>query len=182
MSKKAASTAQPAKSKKAQDVSGEQLSAIRDLLFGAQVSQIETTISDHHKHFSDRLNNLESLIKKTSDQIEKHIQKAVTDINKSMESHHLEHVSQEGILEEKLESIGKSLNDFQEQTENEFGEAHTELDNAAKEIYNSLEKEVKLLSKKIDKTSKDLSSNKADRKTLATLLESMASNLNQSQA
>ena len=42
--------------------------------------------------------------------------------------------------------------------------------------------EVKNLTRKIEAASKELGNNKADRKTLANLLESMANNLTETQA
>jgi|GEM_PF-1451402 len=182
MTRKATQSSQSAKNKKSPDPSVTQLTAIRDLLFGEQIARLEKTIEEQRQFFSDQLAHLESQFKQSNERIENQIQSAIVELNQSIDNIHNEHISQEGILEDKLSYIGKSLDEFQSQTEHEFGTTHTELDNAAKEIYNSIEKEVKTLSKKIDKTSKELSSNKADRKTLANLLESMASNLNQSQA
>ncbi|TQV89353.1 hypothetical protein [Aliikangiella coralliicola] len=174
-------TAGSSKRKKTQNGPEEKLLAIRDLLFGEQVAQLESSINDQHKQLSRRLDNLESLVKKKTEQINKKIQATADQINDLMENNRLEHVSQESILEEKLSALTKSLNEFQQLTENGFGDAQSELNSASKAIYRSIDKEVKKLSDKIDKKSKELSNNKADRKTLATMLESMAVNLNQSQ-
>lgn len=180
--KKSTATKTTVKTKATSNDSAEKLLAIRDLLFGEQVSQLESTINSHNKSITTRIDKLEKLITKTQQQFKDNINKAVEKINDTIDSHHSEHESQESILEDKLMALGKSLEQYQNQTEGDFNEAQNELSNAAKEIYNSLESEVKQLSDRIDKTSRELSSNKADRKTLASLLEGMASNLNKSQA
>ncbi len=163
------------------DETPDKLASIRQLLFGEEVERLENSMTQQQKLFTERLSGLEALIKTTSAQIEKQIQSAVSELNRAVDNHHNEHIQQEGKLEQKIIDFSSRLKEFQSHTKHDLTEAHNELDLTAKQIYQSLEKEIKRLSIKIEKTSQELSSNKADRKTLATLLESMASNLNDSQ-
>ncbi|WP_144394268.1 hypothetical protein [Pleionea sediminis] len=160
----------------------EQLSSIRKLLFGEDVARLELALEQQRKYMDTQLKKMEDLIKSTGSQLESQIKSAVSDIQGSLDSIHTEHSQKETRLERKLQDVGKRLTEFKSNTKTDLSEAHKELDQISKKIYKSLDKEVKQLTLKIDNTSKELSSNKADRKTLATLLESMATNLNQSQA
>lgn len=185
MTKKATTPTKSKTSKKNSPLESNQedkLFAIRDLLFGEQVSQLEAAITNLNAEMEKRFNTLEKNLDKASSQFNAALDTAVADLNESLDKNHLEHVSQEAIIEDNLGSLSKAFNQFQEQTGDNLDNAEKALKEASKTIYRSLEKEVKSLNKKIEKASKELSSNKADRKTLASMLETMATNLNQPQA
>jgi len=160
----------------------EQLTAIRDLLFGEQVSALEQAIQNQSNSLNQRLDNLEALIAKNSAEFSRQLSEASKAIKSDLENNRLEHVSQEGILEEKLEVLNGQFENFQQATEKDFTESHNALTKSSKELTKSINTEVDKLAKQIEKASSELSTNKADRKTLASLLESMASNLTESQA
>lgn len=167
---------------KASNQSIEKLSAIRDLLFGEQVSELEKSSKEQHQALNKRLDNLEDLIAKSSAEFSKQLTGISKKFTDDLENNRLEHVSQESILEDKFSSIESQLSDYQQQSDKEFSQSHQSMLNMAKELEQSLADEVKRLNKKIEVASSELSANKADRKTLASLLESMASNLTESQA
>jgi len=160
----------------------DKLASIRDLLFGEEVSRIESLIAQHHQQFSERLERIESVIKSTEQQIEKHLSEAVVQLKQSLNSLDKEHTKQEDKLISKLDDVNSRFKSFQSNTLQDFSLAHNELDQATKEIYQSLAKEIKQVNSKIEAASKELGSNKADRQTIAHLLESMANNLIQPQA
>ncbi|MBV1909034.1 MAG: hypothetical protein KUG78_06900 [Kangiellaceae bacterium] len=162
--------------------SSNQLSSIRELLFGDQVAVLEKTIEQHNQTINKRLDSLEAMMKKNALDFSSQLAEAQEKIVHDLEENRLEHVSQEGILEEKLKSIENQLSEHQQQTEKEFTHSHNSLVQTAKELEQSLIEEVRRLNGKIEASSAELSTNKADRKTLASLLESMASNLTESQA
>lgn len=188
MNKKTTTSRPATRTKKAQGKasttprSEEQLLAIRDLLFGEQVATIQASIESLNAETNKRFTQLESQLAKTSEKFNQSLKNTTSDIKELIENHHLEHVSQESIIEENLGALSSAFDQFQSQTENDFSDAQKELNGASKALYKSLEKEVKALNKKIEKASEELSTNKADRKTLASMLENMASNLTQSQA
>lgn len=156
----------------------EQLVAIRALLFGEQVSKLEQSIQQHQDMLNERMDKLEALINKNNSEINKSIAKTKQTFADNLEENKLEHVSQEAILEESIAALDKSFGEFQQTTEQDFTETLNNLGRTANEINKSLEHEVKQLTKKIEDTSMELGENKTDRKTLASLLESMANNLN----
>jgi len=157
----------------------EQLTAIRALLFGEQVATLEQTIQQQNISLNERMNQLEALINKNHKEINQSIKEAKQTFADNLEENRLEHVSQETILEESVNDLDKRFEAFQQATEQDFTETLNNLSNTAKEINQSLAREVKQLTKKIEDASTELGTNKTDRKTLASLLESMASNLNQ---
>ncbi len=170
------------KSAKSSSDSSEKLASIKTLLFGEEVAQLEQALEKQRQYMDAQVTHLEELVKSTGQQLESQIKSSVDKIQKTLDSIHSEHTRQETLLDKKLLDVGKQLSEFQSLTQSGLKDAHQELDHISKEIYASLNKEVNQLSLKIDNTSKELGSNKADRKTLAMLLESMATNLNQSQA
>ncbi len=159
----------------------DKLTSIRQLLFGEEIARLDATIADHYKLFSEKFISLETLIKTSNDKIEKNIQSAMSELNQSISVNNNKHLQQEDKLEQKLIDFSSRFKEFKTHTEHDLSEAHSELETSATKIYKSLEKEVRLLSKKIEQTSQELSANKTDRKTLATLLETMAVNLIQGQ-
>ena len=182
-----AKSSQKAATKKAKETVSEtsqqdKLFAIRDLLFGEQVAQLESSIDSLNKLVETRFNQLEKHLEKTGNQFNKSLEQAINHLNEAIEKQHLEHTSQEAIIEDNLNSLSNAFQQFQNQTEDSLGDAEKALKQASKSLYNSLEEEVKSLNLKIEKASNELSTNKADRKTLASMLEAMATNLNQTQA
>ena len=175
-------SAEPTEAKQVANPSIEQLSAIRDLLFGEQVKVLEKSLKDQNDALNKRLDNLEALIAKTSSEFTKKLTETSEQITSNLENNRLEHVSQEEILEEKLEVFNGHFGDFQQNTEKEFTQAHNALVETSKEITKSINTEVDKLTNQIETASAELSATKADRKTIANLLESMATNLTESQA
>jgi len=162
--------------------SGEQLEQIRALLFGEQLYKLEQNIQLQQDNLSERLDNLEALINKNTGDLDKKVSDLQQGLLENLEANRLEHVSQEAILEESITRLDKRLDDFQQATEQDFSETLNSLNNTAKDINQSLQKEVQELTQKLEKASMELGANKTDRKTLAALLESMASNLTENQA
>ncbi len=160
----------------------QQLSEIRNLLFGEQVSSLQATIKKLNDDTNARLNDLEKLINKNNTESNKQLEKLSQQIAEDLETNRLEHVSQEGILEEKLEGLSGQLDNYQQEAEKEFKQTHDLIAKNTSDMNKSLKAEVEKLPKQIEKVSSELGTNKADRKTLATLLESMATNLTESQA
>ncbi len=162
--------------------SDDQLFAIRNLLFGEQVKQLESKIHEQDIKFNEKLDRIEALILKNHEDVSREINAASQRMANDLESNRIEHVSQESILEDTLSNLSDRLSAHQEHTDNNFKDALNTLNRTADEINHSLQREVEQLTLKLNAASTELSTNKADRKTLANLLESMASNLTESQA
>lgn len=174
-------SAEPSEAKSVSNQSTEQLSAIRDLLFGEQVRVIEQSLKEQNEALNKRLDDIEALIAKNSADFSKQLIKTSEKIISDLENNRLEHTSQEEILEQKLEAFNSQFGEFQQSTETEFSQAHSALVETSKELTKSINDEVVKLTHQINTASAELSANKTDRKTLANLLESMATNLTESQ-
>ncbi len=159
-----------------------QLTEIRDLLFGEQVSALQQLIHQHNDETKARLDALEGLINQYSDDTAKKIDQLSAKIAEDIESNRLEHVSQEAVLEDKLEGLGGNLDSYQQTTEKEFKQTHDLISKQHSEMSETLHREAEKLSTQIETVAEELTNNKADRKTLANLLESMATNLTETQA
>ena len=70
---------------------------------------------------------------------------------------------------------------FVSATQQEFKEVIQSLDNESNSLANSFDEQLKQLKIHLDKVSNELSSSKTDRKTLARLLATMATNLENDQ-
>lgn len=159
-----------------------QLTEIRQLLFGEQVESLKQTIQQHHQDTKARLDALEGLINKLAADTANNIDQLSTKIAEDIESNRLEHVSQEAVLEDKLEGLGGNLDSYQQNTEKEFKQTHELISHQHTEMSKTLQTEAEKLSTQIETVAQELTTNKADRKTLANLLESMATNLAETQA
>ncbi|MCW9017559.1 MAG: hypothetical protein OQJ89_11375, partial [Kangiellaceae bacterium] len=128
MNKKTTTSSSTAKTKKAQTKakatpgSEEQLLAIRDLLFGEQVSSIQASIENLNAETNKRFTRLESQLTKTSEKFNQSLKSTTTEIKELIESNHLEHVSQESIIEENLGALSSAFDQFQSQTENDLAQ------------------------------------------------------------
>ncbi len=159
-----------------------QLSEIRELLFGEQVSALQEIIQQHHQETQARLDSLENMINQNSKETANKIEQLSAKIAEDIETNRLEHVSQEAVLEDKLEGLDGSLNTYQQATEQEFKQTHELITKQHQEMSKALQGETEKLSNQIDTVAEELTTNKADRKTLANLLESMATNLTEAKA
>lgn len=160
----------------------EQLSAIRNLLFGEQLLKLEQTIQKQYEMLNDRIDDLEQLLTNNSEEFGKKLIAANHDFIENLKTNHLEHVNHENLLDKKITTMNKNLGEFQHTTEKDFVQARDTLAHTAEKINLSLNQEVKRLTEKIDSSSQELSAKKADRKAIASLLENMANNLTQSKA
>ncbi len=179
---KSANTADKNESKTPSPNPKSQLLEIRELLFGEQVSSLQQTIQQHNEETKARLDALESMINQYSADTAKKIDQLSAKIAEDIESNRLEHVSQEAVLEDKLEGLGGNLDNYQQTTEKEFKQTHELISKQHAEMSKALQGETEKLSTQIETVAEELTTNKADRKTLANLLESMATNLTETQA
>ncbi len=160
----------------------DQLAAIRNILFGEQILKLEQNIQNKFEMLNGRIDNLEKLISNNSDEFDKKLTASYHDLVEHLKTNDLKHVSHKSLLDKKLCTLDKNLDEFRHATEKDFVHTQDTLTHTANKINHSLNQEVKRLTEKIESTSKELSAKKADRKAIANLLESMASNLTQSQA
>ena len=157
----------------------DKLFMIRDLLYGEEVARIDAKIEHYRRYVEDRLKSIETKIETTGQQIQAFIQTSINELNHNLTDQNLKHMQEEDKLEKKLEDVGTKLTELEAHTQQDISITHEEIKQISEEIYQSLKSEVGQLTTKIDNTSKELSANKADKKTIANLLAGMANNLNQ---
>lgn len=157
----------------------DKLLVIRDLLFGEEVARIDAKIEDYQRQVENRLGDIEAKIEITGQRIQDFIQASVNELYESLSNQNLKHIEEEDKLEKKLEDVGCKLSELKAFTQQDLSNTHNEIKQVSQDIYRSLQLEVGELATRIDNTSRELSANKADKKTIANLLAGMANNLNQ---
>jgi seryl-tRNA synthetase len=161
-----------------QHTEDENISKIRDILFGNNISEID-------KRFHDQ----EALLRRNSDKIaedfqakinhlQDHFQNEINDLNKQLKADREENKRIHDQLFAKIDELWSSLNEFKQETSDnnrdirktqleQFNQINTKLTETDKEIKNILEN-----------NTRQLTEAKVDRKSLALMFSELALKLN----
>lgn len=158
-----------------------ELDQLRQIVFGdAQqqlIIQISTLRSDMEKalktqeqRFSDRLTNMQANITQQFSSVDERIQL----LDKT-------HEDNEASIQKDLESLASEHEMFATSTQHEFKNVEQSLDTESNALLSNFSEQIEQLKTHLEQVSKELSSSKTDRKTLAKLLATMATNLEDDQ-
>lgn len=167
----------PAPDSDAASGASDPLAAIRELLYGEQVKLINTDIRLLTEQMNTRLQALRAQMEQSLERLHADFSGQLKDLDKHVESLNKARVQREGDLSADIDDVRHQL-----------GRAIEESNSADDALRQQMDAEIKRLEKEMSdhhgevmaelaRTSKELSSNKADRKTLASLLAGMADNL-----
>jgi uncharacterized protein YbjQ (UPF0145 family) len=155
----------------------QQLVEIRRLLFGQEISAINQMIETMQQQFDQQIQQMTQYFEKEMTEMS---QEFLKEIGKASEKHQdLTHQTDE--LHHEFDQTVASI---QQEIDNSNNENIKHLEDAQQSIQTQLDHMSKQLQEKhqvaldkIAQTANELTDNKADRKTLATLLSTMANNL-----
>lgn len=155
----------------------QQLLEIRDLLFGEQLrtvhqrademeAKLQSKLQEMNVHFSNALKDLRQ------------------DFNEQLSSHkqqssilHRQHEEQEENLGQRITTLSEKLQHTHQELMTSDAELQTQLQQELDQLSQVVQKNYADVMAKINAASEELTTNKADRKTLAAMLASMANNL-----
>ncbi|MBU2879507.1 MULTISPECIES: hypothetical protein [Alteromonadaceae] len=154
-----------------------ELATLRQIVFGAAQADIEHRLSD-----------LESRMLERFQQAEQKLAEHVKDLNKSMHNGFEDLQLKVNSVDKVYEDKTSELNAYADKLSSELEMSDTNGRQETDELHTRVDKEVAMLTEKydarfaealerLDQVTKELSSTKTDRKTLAKLLATMAVNL-----
>lgn len=147
-----------------------QLSDIRDLLFGEQSRAMDQRTDHLESSLTKQIEALGGELRKSLETLRTDTFTQLNHLASHVEELNQQHQSKEQKIESELSETSKNLNKADLEIE-----AHLEAE--VKKMMNELTAKYNDMMARLAETSDDLKNNKADRKTLATLLASMANNL-----
>lgn len=155
----------------------QELKQLRHIVFGAAEDQLLSQLKELQKQLSDGLKNLNKELSNKLDSHQVATQQSLDDLADRLNSIDRQHDENEAALKSELEALNSEHDSLVASTQKEFKSMDEALGNEAQMLSDSIEKKVARLTQKLDSVSKELSSSKTDRKTLANLLATMATNL-----
>ncbi len=156
---------------------GNQLAAIRDLLHGEELRTINSDIVKLTDDMNNRLQHMSDHFEQALSKLSTDFSSKLEDLGKHLESLNKQHHHREDDLSSDIDDLRHRLEQAQQESNQADSELHDELQSEADRLMRELNQRHDKAMAELEKTSQDLSSNKADRKTLANLLASMANNL-----
>lgn len=154
-----------------------QLQEIRDLLFGEQLSTVQNSIETLNSSIQQQLNALQKQLETRLQQLKSDIDAQLGELGSVTEQRDSDQSSRTAAVQDDLDTVRATLKaGLKEQEESRKGLGR-DLSREITQLGKEIERRHRDAMKKLDTVSKDLKANKADRKTLATLLASMANNL-----
>jgi septal ring factor EnvC (AmiA/AmiB activator) len=159
----------------------DELSQLRTIVFGAAEDKLLAQIS-----------TLRSDMEKSVESLEQRLSKKITDFQVDMEGKHGEidkrisfidkaHDDNETNIQQSLDSLYSEHEMFASTTQQDFKDLNQSLDNESSTLTSNFDQQLKQLKTHLEEVSKELTSSKTDRKTLAKLLATMATNLEDDQ-
>jgi hypothetical protein len=158
-----------------------ELDQLRQIVFGVAEQQLkkqiistrndmEQALNTQNINFTDRLDKMQDNISERFAEIEQQIQRS----DKS-------HEDNETAIEKNLTSLTSEHEMFASATQQDFKNIEQALDSESQSLTRNFNDQLAQLKTHLESVSKDLTSSKTDRKTLAKLLATMATNLEDDQ-
>ncbi len=159
----------------------DELQQLRQIVFGNAEQQLKEKISLTHaemqkalsiqnESFSNRLTNFQQVIEQRFTELEQRL--SLSDKT---------HEDNESVLQKDLANLASEHEMFATSTQQDFKSIEQSLDSESDSLSKSFNEQIKQLKSHLEGVSRELSSSKTDRKTLAKLLSTMATNLEDDQ-
>jgi ABC-type transporter Mla subunit MlaD len=155
----------------------DQLIAIRDLLHGEEVRRINASIQRLSEDFQARLDALREAAESSLHRLGTELSARSDDLRNHVDMLNKQRIDREAGLSGDIANVEKSLAESQREASQADNELHNELKSEAERLMREMTERHREAMAELKKTAQDLSANKADRKTLATLLATVATNL-----
>lgn len=157
-------------------VAERQLAEIRDLLFGEQMRFMQAGVTALQRDMLERLDEL-------SQRISQNLEQARHEVNARLDAlgQHVEQLNQrqENRLAADIDDVNVRLQSIQSASEQADQTLEQQLQDMAATLNEHISNRARELMEQLTQTRLELRDSKADRKTLASLLDRMASELNQ---
>lgn len=155
----------------------DELSQIRSIVFGAAEHKLTEEITKLRSDMEQSLASIEQSFSTKFSKLQQNIEANQLEIDKKIAFIDKGHDENEANIQKSLENLYSEHEMFASATQQDFKDINQSLDNESSKLANSFEQQLKQLTTHLEKVSSDLNHSKADRKTLAKLLATMATNL-----
>jgi len=155
----------------------QQLGDIRQLLFGQQMQEIQSSIELLGQNLTKEIDNLSIKMEKELGDFQHEVDENLKKIVENQQSDSFEHENREQSIETSIEEINKSFSDYQKSDKKNQQETEKLLRAEIEKLNKELESKHLETMDKIEQTANELKDNKADKNALASMLSNMAVNL-----
>lgn len=159
----------------------DELEQLRQIVFGAAQQRLVTQVSSIHKELKDALSAQEQKFSNHLDKLQQSIEQQFSQMDHRIQLLDKTHDNTEADIQKSLAGLASEHETFAATTEQDFKEMDKSLNNESNLLTNSFNEKLEQLDAHLEEVSKELSSSKTDRKTLAKLLATMATNLEDDQ-
>lgn len=158
-----------------------ELEQLRQIIFGAAQQQLTTQMTTMHTELKQALTTQEQNFSERLDKMLNNIEQQFSSMDERIQFFDKTHDENEARLQKDLSSLASEHEMFATATQQEFKTMGELLDSESNTLSNNFNEQLEQLKMHLEHVSKELSSSKTDRKTLAKLLATMATNLEDDQ-
>lgn len=155
----------------------DELTQLRAIVFGAAEHRIIEQITTLRTDMEQSVNSLEQGLSKKITEFQQSVELKFTEIEDRISFIDKAHDNNEANIQKSLDNLYSEHELFASATQQDFKEVTQSLGNESHNLTLNFDQQLKELKTHLEKVSNELSSSKTDRKTLAKLLATMATNL-----
>jgi len=159
----------------------DELSQLRAIVFGTAEQKLIEKITLLRKDMEQSLGSLEQTLSTKISDFQQNVELKFTEMDKRITFIDTAHDDNEAIIQKSLDNLYSEHEMFSSATQQDFKAINQALDNETNNLTVNFDQQLTQLKTHLEKVSTALTSSKADRKTLAKLLATMATNLEDDQ-
>jgi len=159
----------------------DELTQLRQIVFGAAEQQLKKQITSTRSDMEQALNTQNINFTDRLDKMQENIAERFTDIEQQMQRSDKNHEDNEVNIRKDLSRLSSEHEMFATSTQQDLKTLEQALDSESQSITRNFSEQLEQLKIHLETVSDALSSSKTDRKTLAKLLATMATNLEDDQ-
>ncbi|MEP0354229.1 MAG: hypothetical protein ABJH06_13470 [Paraglaciecola sp.] len=156
---------------------GSELDSLRDIVFGAAKNEIELRISALEQHTQDSFKKMELLVETNTKSLHTSMQDGFNQLEDKLALADQGQEQKSAELNAYADKISSELEMAETNNKQEADELHKRIDSEVNELTVKFNHQLEEALAKLTQVSSELNSSKTDRKTLAKLLATVASNL-----
>lgn len=159
----------------------DELSQLRSIVFGAAENKILELIAKLRSDMEQSTSSLEQRLSEKISTLQHDVENKFIEMDKRISFIDKTHDDNEAKIQKSLDSLYSEHEMFATATQQDFKDVNQSLDSESNNLTNNFDLQLKELKTHLEQVSNELSSSKTDRKTLAKLLATMATNLEDDQ-
>jgi hypothetical protein len=161
--------------------SASELQQLRQIVFGDAQQQLITQITTMRCDLEDALNAQEQSFLQRLAKMQKNNEQQFSSMDQRIQNFDKTHDEHEASIQKDLNSLASEHEILATTTQQDFKSMEQSLDSESNTLSSNFTEQLEQLKAHLEDVSKELSSSKTDRKTLAKLLATMATNLEDDQ-